>query len=941
MNTSNRLQQIEALFQAALERAPAERAAFLAQACAADQSLIEAVKALLAAHDQSFSLLDQRRAALEFDSTSDPTRHLPAAPAPQPAPSPAPHSSGAGQHEGRFVTGAMLTQRYRIVGLLGRGGMGEVYKAEDLKLNQTVALKFLPENIALDGAMLARFHNEVRIARQVAHPNVCRVYDIGEVEGLHFLSMEFIDGEDLSGLLRRIGRLPGDKAIELARQMCAGLAAAHEVGVLHRDLKPANVMIDGRGKARITDFGLAVVTEELRGEEVRAGTPAYMAPEQLTGKEATQRSDLYALGLVLYELFTGKRVFEAKSINELIQLHEKSTPPTPSSHVKDIDPLVERLILRCLAKDPQARPASAVQVALALPGGDPLQAALALGETPSPEMVAAAGEKTGLRPAVAVACLVAFIAGLIITALLGNKLEWRAQVLHEHSPDALAHKARDIIHRLGYTDRPADSAFGLYFTYDYLRYVEQYDKPGNRWSQFTKGQPAAVRFWYRQSPRHLAAICFACGGRVSPDDPPQVISGMVNVALDPAGRLLDFTAVPPQLDESRDTPPAPDWPALFAAAGLDPARFTPTEPKWTPLIICDARAAWTGTFLDRPEIPLRIEAAAYRGKPVYFTLVGPWTKPYRMQEFQMTTADRINMALVLSLFFALLLGAVVLARYNFRHGRGDRRGAFRLALFMFAANMISWLFGASHALDIFEVSTFFLLAVSQSLMWAGMLWLLYLALEPYVRRRWPHTIISWSRVLSGGLRDPLVGRDVLIGAVFGSGWALLNQFQSLISIWRGASPLWGAGLDSWRGARHLIAAGLDNLSTGILVALFFFFLIFLLRALTHREWLAASIFVLIFVVQAALGSNSLIAALFAGFTWVLMVVALLRFGLVTLATCFFVSDLLGSVPLTTDFSAWYAGSALAVLLAVLALAGYAFHTALGGQQVFAGKLLDE
>jgi serine/threonine-protein kinase len=178
--------------------------------------------------------------------------------------------------EARFVPGTILADRYRIVGLLGRGGMGEVYRADDLKLGQAVALKFLPSALATDGAMLARFHGEVRVARQVSHPNVCRVHDIGEVEGHHFLSMEYIDGEDLATLLRRIGRLPGDKAIEIARQMCAGLAAAHDNGVLHRDLKPANVMLDGRGRARISDFGLAVVSEKLRGDEVRAGTPAYL-----------------------------------------------------------------------------------------------------------------------------------------------------------------------------------------------------------------------------------------------------------------------------------------------------------------------------------------------------------------------------------------------------------------------------------------------------------------------------------------------------------------------------------------------------------------------------------------------------------------------------------------------------------------------------------------
>src|SRR5262245_43321365 len=193
MNSPDRLAKIEYIFHAALEREPAERAAFLVEACVDDQSLLDAVNDLLAAHDQSWSLVDQRHAELELAHTSEPPRRHPKPPAQRAVPGPAPHSSDDGQREARFVTGQMLAGRYRIVGLLGKGGMGEVYKAEDLKLKQTVALKFLPESIALDGGMLARFHNEVRIARQVAHPNVCRVYDIGEVEGLHFISMEFID----------------------------------------------------------------------------------------------------------------------------------------------------------------------------------------------------------------------------------------------------------------------------------------------------------------------------------------------------------------------------------------------------------------------------------------------------------------------------------------------------------------------------------------------------------------------------------------------------------------------------------------------------------------------------------------------------------------------------------------------------------------------------
>jgi len=181
---------------------------------------------------------------------------------------------------GRFAPGTLLDGRYRIVGLLGTGGMGEVYRADDLRLGQPVALKFLPDGLRGDPIRLAQFHNEVRTARQVSHPNVCRVHDIGEAEGLLYISMEYVDGENLASSLRRIGRFPEDKATEITRQLCAGLAAAHQCGVIHRDLKPANVMLDGAGRVRIMDFGLAAAG---RVEDVRAGTPAYMAPSSCSG----------------------------------------------------------------------------------------------------------------------------------------------------------------------------------------------------------------------------------------------------------------------------------------------------------------------------------------------------------------------------------------------------------------------------------------------------------------------------------------------------------------------------------------------------------------------------------------------------------------------------------------------------------------------------------
>src|ERR1035438_4941283 len=316
-------------------------------------------------------------ATLEYASARAPRSQRP----PSSSSSRPPSSAAYSLNEGRFLPGRLVASRYRIIALLGRGGMGEVYRADDLTLGQPVALKFLPDEAARDQGLLERFKNEVRIARRVSHPNVCRVYDVGDVEGHTFFTMEYVDGEDLASLLRRIGRLPEDKALDIARQLCAGLAAAHTKGVLHRDLKPANIMLDGRGQVVITDFGLAGVVDQIQGAEVRSGTPAYMAPEQLAGKEVSTRSDIYSLGLVLYEVFTGKRAFSEKPAEKLRT--GDRTLSRPSTVVKDLNPVIERVILRCLETEPSARPATVLSVAAALPGGDPLAAALAAGEEPS------------------------------------------------------------------------------------------------------------------------------------------------------------------------------------------------------------------------------------------------------------------------------------------------------------------------------------------------------------------------------------------------------------------------------------------------------------------------------------------------------------------------------------------------------------------------------
>src|SRR6516165_6108600 len=369
--------------------------------------------------------------------------------------------SSSTAEEGRFVPGTLLAGRYRIIALLGRGGMGEVYRATDLTLGQSVALKFLPEEAARDQRLLERFHGEVRVARQISHPNICRVYDIGEAEGAPFISMEYVDGEDLASLLIRIGRLPADKAVEIARKICAGLAAAHDRGIVHRDLKPHNIMLNKRGEVIIMDFGLAAIAGQLGAADARSGTPAYMAPEQLRGAEVTARSDIYALGLVLYELFTGKRPFEAKTVRQVLELQEAAQLTSMTSVAADIDPAVDKAVRRCLDPDPAKRPGSALSVAAALPGGDPLAAALAAGETPSPELVAAAGEHSAFSLRIGLSLMTFIIVALMTAAILSDRVLLIAQIPFDKSADTLEDRARDITSKLGYAGRPADTARGF------------------------------------------------------------------------------------------------------------------------------------------------------------------------------------------------------------------------------------------------------------------------------------------------------------------------------------------------------------------------------------------------------------------------------------------------------------------------------------------------
>ena len=519
---------------------------------------------------------------------------------------------------GRFSPGSILG-RYRIVERVGKGGMGEVYHADDLTLNQPVALKFLPEELAQNERALKRFRSEVRTARQISHPNVCRVYDIGEVEGLQFLSMEYIQGEDLRSLLRRIDHLPPGKAVEIAVQLASGLAAAHDKGVLHRDLKPANVMIDERGQARIADFGLAALAGAVETRDIGSGTPSYMAPEQRAGKEVTERSDIYSLGLVLYEAFTGRRAFEG--------LEQKDTAiAAPSSFVDGIDPALERIILQCLEREPKKRPSSALAIRAALPGGDPLAAAVARGETPAPAIVAEAGAFSGLSPAVAWTCLLSVLFSLAGTLWIAGQSRLSQIVPLPESPAFLIADARSILEDLGYPTPQRDSTYGFSRDVSYIDDLMSKDRSSTWWELLERGEPSVIRFWYRESPQNLVPH------RITEffpaqHDPPDSLPGMVSIELDTRGRLRRLEAVPPDLTDSADDTNEPDWGALFAAASLDPENFSPVEPRWFPPRYADRRAAWDGIYPDAPEIPIRVEAASFHGRAFAFRIVEPWSAP--------------------------------------------------------------------------------------------------------------------------------------------------------------------------------------------------------------------------------------------------------------------------------------------------------------------------
>jgi len=263
-----------------------------------------------------------------------------------------------------LTTGFTFANRYQIIEELGKGGMGRVYKAIDKEVNAKIAIKLIKPEIASHKKIIQRFRNELKIARDISHKNVCRMYDLNKEKGSYYITMEYVSGEDLKSFIRRARQLTAGTALTIAKQVCEGLTEAHKLGVVHRDLKPQNIMIDREGNARIMDFGIArsLSGKGITGAGVMIGTPEYMSPEQVEGKEVDPRSDIYSLGIILYEMVTGQVPFEGDT-PFTIGVKHKSEPPNPPKKLNEqIPDDLNRVILRCLEKDPEKRYQSAQEV---------------------------------------------------------------------------------------------------------------------------------------------------------------------------------------------------------------------------------------------------------------------------------------------------------------------------------------------------------------------------------------------------------------------------------------------------------------------------------------------------------------------------------------------------------------------------------------------------
>jgi hypothetical protein len=508
----------------------------------------------------------------------------------------------------------------------------------------------------------------------------------------------------------------------------------------------------------------------------------------------------------------------------------------------------------------------------------------------------------------------------------------------ERPPEALAARARTLLDRLDSTNLPADQRYGFYYNYAYFEYLMKTDSSSRRWAALTTGGSPAVGFWFRQSPTYLVASGMTpriYPGRVTFSDPPPLQPGSASVLLDPAGGLLELARVPSRERSGATGTSAVNFKPLFEEAKLDWSSARQIPPKWLPPFFVEQQLAWEAGRSDQRDDVLRVEAGCNSSQVVYFKVYqGDWDRPDSAHgAFQ--PEPRPFQYMYAGFFCLVVLGAAWLARRNLRLGLGDTTGAWRLALFLFFSHLLCMTLVADHVPSFRDEAVWLMKALGFAGLWSGLCWLLYFALEPYVRRRWPWRMISWNRLLAGRLFDPMVGRDILIGALLGVLLTLIHQLGVILPPLLGhPSPL---PLTTWLSAFtnvpfHLLM----ELPVAVRDALQWYFLLFLLVLFVRSEWLAG---VLIFSLALV---YYLIQEPEFQLSWALLMVAVvsaslfvaLRFGLLAVTSGLFFCYFLYQVPLTLHFSVWYGWQALVYLLWPILLAGIAFFIARGGQPSF-------
>jgi hypothetical protein len=564
-------------------------------------------------------------------------------------------------------------------------------------------------------------------------------------------------------------------------------------------------------------------------------------------------------------------------------------------------------------------------------------------------MVAAAGPAGGMRSGLATTCLVVVLVSVFATAFLADRVWLANRIPMEKSFEVLQADAREIIRDLGYEEAPADRAGSIRFDMiGYSRAVQDADGPPLV-EMIRQPNQQIVSLLYRQSPR--AIVPLQLDGGVTLDDPASG-TGDISVVLDLRGRLDYLRVTPERVERSEEEPAPPDWPALFEAAGLSLDDFEPVPPQLQPPGYADTRMAWSGVLKDRGDTEVRVEAAALRGKPVYFRKVVPadgslWSGE-DAQDIEPPKAIVLGFLVILLLGFLLLAGGgIFLVVRSLRLGRGDRRGALRLAVAVFVLRMLHWALSGHHTASLSELYLA-AVAISGALTLAVLFWGGYVALEPYVRRFWPESIVSWSRLLSGRLRDPLVGRDILVGFTVSAGLGIV----ALAVIWMGESRglipmLANQGHDTaMQGGRFVIgklfSAPLGSLSFASIMILLFL----VLRLIARWTWLALTIMSVLWgllmglqwmMLQFAHGPS--LGAFVFGFVWgvvmsVVVVGLLVRFGVLALFSHSLCSMLVTSFAITADTSAPYFSASLIGPLAAAVLAVLAYRAALAGRSLF-------